>query len=89
VHQGPQAPPDASPALLRFTHSCWSTDVLVHGSHNFASASKGNEGWDEAVFLIKARLKTLTATTLGMRDRGIGPLGCRQACGALHARCMY
>ena len=37
-HQGPHAPPDASPALLRFTYSCWSTDVLVHGSHNFPGA---------------------------------------------------
>ena len=43
-HQGPRAPPDASSALLRFTHSCWSTDVLVHGSHNFAGALKGAQG---------------------------------------------
>ena len=41
-HQGPNAPPDANPALLRFTHSCWSTDVLVHGSHNFAGAAEGH-----------------------------------------------
>jgi hypothetical protein len=37
-HQGAYVPPDASPALIRFTHSCWSTDVLLHGSHNFLGA---------------------------------------------------